>query len=76
MDPAGVGALIGIGVMACVFFTFVIREKGADCMNKLRETYQKYKNQRQPLLPVSKENPLLVRTSSKQFQMKEILPSK
>lgn len=76
MDPAGIGALIGIGVMICIVCSAVAHEKGSEYLNILKEKYQKYRHQRQPLLPVVKENPVLLRSNSKQFQMKEILPSR
>ena len=76
MDPALTGALIGIGVMACIVCITVTREKGSEYINILKEKIQKYRHQRQPLLPVTKENPVLLRTNSKQFQMKEIFQYK
>ena len=76
MDPAGVGALIGIGVMACLFCTALFHEKGSVYLANLKEKVQKYRHQRQPLLSVTKENPVLVRTNSKQFQMRDLVQSK
>lgn len=76
MDPAGTGALIGIGIMAFVFCTVLFREKTGACIVTLKKKYQNYKHQQQPLLPVTKTNPILVRLPSKQFQMKELLPLK
>ncbi len=76
MDPGGLGALIGISVMVCIVCTAVAREKGGEFINKLKKKYQIYKQQKQPLLPVTQTNPVLLRTPSKQFQMKELLGSK
>ncbi len=76
MDPGGLGALIGISVMVFIVCIGVAREKGDECIAKLKKKYQTYKQQKQPLLPVTQTNPVLLRTSSKQFQMKELLGSK
>ncbi len=76
MDPAGLGALIGISVMACAVCVVFAREKGSEWVSKLKKRYQTYTQQKQPLLPVTKTNPILVRTQSKQFQMKQLLSSK
>ena len=76
MDPGGLGALIGISVMVFIVCVGVAREKGDECMAKLKKKYQTYKQQKQPLLPVTQTNPVLLRTPSKQFQMKELLTSK
>lgn len=76
MDPGGLGALIGISVMVAIVCIGVAREKGDECVMKLKKKYQRYKHHKQPLLLVKKDNPLLVRTHSKQFQMKELLVKK
>ncbi len=76
MDPGGLGALIGISVMVCAVCVVFAREKGDEFINKLKKKYQIYKQQKQPLLPVTQTNPVLLRTPSKQFQMKELLGSK
>ncbi len=76
MDPGGLGALIGISMMVCIVCIGVAREKGDECMAKLRKKYETYKHQKQPLLPVLQTNPVLLWTSPKQFQMKELLGSK
>lgn len=76
MDPAGIGALIGIGVMVCIVCTAFVHERGSEYWNILKEKYQQYRHQRQPLLPVTKENAVLLRSNSKQFQMKELFQSK
>ena len=76
MDPGGLGALIGISVMVFIVCVGVAREKGDECMAKLKKKYQIYKQQKQPLLPVTQTNPVLLRTPSKQFQMKELLVTK
>ena len=74
MDPAGTGALIGISVMVCAGLIIVCNDKGTQLMEKCKKRYQTFKQQQQPLLPVVKENPVLVRSTSKQFQMKDIIP--
>jgi len=48
-------------------------EKGGEILNRIKQRIQCYKQQKQPLLPVTKTNPVLLRTPSKQFQMKELL---
>ena len=76
MDPGGLGALIGVSVMVFAVCVGIAREKGGDCIAKLKKKYTTYKQQKQPLLPVTQTNPVLLRTPSKQFQMKELLGSK
>ena len=76
MDAAATGALIGIGVMVCLGGMVVINDKGAACLKKIKARWSTYKQQRQPLLPVTSQNPLLVRTNSKRFQMKELVAPK
>lgn len=76
MDPGLTGGLIGIGVMACLALTVVLNEKGKQIVEKCQRALKNYKQQKQPLLPVTSQNPLLVRLSSKQFQMKDLLVPK
>jgi hypothetical protein len=76
MDAGLVGGLIGVGAMFCIVCTSVMYEKGGELIRKARTTFEKYKQQKQPLLVVTKENPVLLRTQSKQFQMKELLVRK
>ena len=76
MDPGGLGALIGISVMVFIVCVGVAREKGDECVAKLKKKYLTYKQQKQPLLPVTQTNPVLLWTPSKQFQMKELLVKK
>lgn len=76
MDAGLTGALIGVGVMACLALTVVLNEKGRQIIEKCQRALTKYKQQNQPLLPVIKQNPILLRTHSKQFQMKELLVKK
>ena len=76
MDPGGLGALIGISVMIFVVCVSIAREKGDECIAKLKKKYTSYKQQKQPLLPVTQTNPVLFRTPSKQFQMKELVVKK
>jgi hypothetical protein len=59
MDAGLTGGLIGIGVMVCVVITSV-------CHEKIK------KQVHIPLLPVSIANPVLVRSGSKQWKMKEL----
>jgi hypothetical protein len=73
MDPATTGALIGIGILVCGVCTPILNDKGTKLVEAFKKRYQNWKQQRQPLLFVVKENPVLVRLSSKQFQMKELL---
>lgn len=76
MDAGLLGGLIGIGAMVCIVCTGVVYEKGGAYMAKLRERYHAYKCQQQPLLSVTKDNPILVRLPFKQFQMKELVQIK
>ena len=69
MDPAVSGALIGIGILVCGASASVAYKKARQLVNTLKQ-------QRQTLLPVVKENPVLVRLPSKQFQMKQLLSYK
>lgn len=73
MDPGAVGALIGIGVMVCIVCTGVLHEKGSELLRKARTSFQKYKQQKQPLLVVTKDNPVLVRSGLNQWKMRELL---
>lgn len=73
MDPGAIGALIGIGVMVCLACTTVLYEKGSSLMKKVKITFQNYKQQNQPLLPVTKDNPVLLRSSSKQWKLRELV---
>ena len=69
MDPAVLGVVIGLSVLGCFLLYIPIQDR-------FKELYDIYKAQRQPLLSVVKENPLLLRSSSKQFQMKELLSNR
>ena len=73
MDSAGIGALIGIGVMVCAVCSMVVYER----KKAIRERWKRIwiHKRGEPLLPVRQQNPLLVR-SSKKFEMKQILPRK
>ncbi len=73
MDAGLTGAVIGIGVMVCIVLVGVINEKGGKCIEQYKQKYAMYKLQKQPLLPVTSQNPLLVRTTSKQFKMKDLV---
>jgi hypothetical protein len=73
MDAGLLGALIGVGVMACLGLAAVLNEKGRKIVEKCQRVVKNYKQQKQPLLLVTSQNPVLVRVSSKQFKMKELL---
>lgn len=75
MDAGLTGALIGIGVMSCLALTAVLNEKGSRFLERCKHTLKEYRQQkqRQPLLPLTRDNPILVRIPSKQFQMKDLL---
>ena len=68
MDAGVTGALIGVGIMSCLGLVTVLNDKGRRCLERWKQ-----QNQRQPLLPVTRNNPVLVRIQSKQFQMKDLL---
>lgn len=76
MDSAILGALIGIGVMGCLALTTVFYEKGAEWKERLLRKWRERRHLHAPLLPVVKENPVLIRSTSKQFQLRELLPLK
>lgn len=76
MDAGLIGGLIGVGVMVCIIGTATCYEKGAAYVAYWKKRVASYRQHRQPLLPVVQENPVLVRTSSKQWKMKELVASK
>jgi DNA gyrase/topoisomerase IV subunit B len=73
MDPAVTGVLIGIGVMVCVGLSSVLHEKAERFLTSCKRRFTRSKEQ--PLLPMKKDNPVLV-IRSKQFQMKQLLQKK
>lgn len=73
MDSAGVGALIGIGVMVCGVCSMVLYERKKAIENRWRRLW--FRRHGELLLPVRQQNPLLVR-SYRRFEMKQILPPK
>lgn len=75
MDAAVTGALIGIGMMGCLVCTVFCYEKAKPWSQTIREKYLTYRQQRQPLLPISQTNPLIV-TQKKHFEMKKIITKK
>jgi len=76
MDAGLIGGLIGLGVMVCGVGTAVCYDKGGKVLASLKKRLATYQQTRQPLLPVTKPNPVLVRTSSKQWKMKELVATK
>jgi hypothetical protein len=70
MDPGGLGALIGVSVMVFIVCAGIAREKGDKWVAKLKQEWKTLCVHS----PVINQNPILVRSTSKQFQMKEILP--
>ncbi len=75
MDPGGIGALIGIGVMVCGAISYCVYDNRTDILRRIRQYFSNHAQQK-PLLPVVKENPLFVRRMSKQWKVKEIIVSK
>jgi hypothetical protein len=71
MDAGLIGGLIGLGIMVCGVSTAVLYDKGGRLMRGCQQRIDQWKQPRQPLLPVGKENPLVVKRT--QFQMKELL---
>ncbi len=67
MDAAVTGALIGIGTMACVAVTIVFYDKSHSCLVR-------WKQQRQPLLSVQTQNPIVI--LRKHFRMKQLFQKK
>jgi hypothetical protein len=76
MDAGLIGGLIGLGVMVCGVGTAVCYDKGGKVLAYFKRKYTAYRQSRQPLLPVRKTNPVLVRTSSNQWKMKELVAKK
>lgn len=70
MDAGLIGALIGVGVMVCISGSYILHEYASAIKKRWKRFFQQ--PQRQPLLPVAQQKPLLVRTVSKQFQMKDL----
>lgn len=74
MDAAATGALIGIGMMACLVVTVFCYEKARPWSIVLRKRYRARKQQQQPLLPVVVvKNRLITR---RQFQVKHLFQKK
>ncbi len=69
MDSAIIGALIGIGVMACGVCTITLHANWNFLRNKWRDL-------RKQDFPVAETNPLFVRQNSSQFKISKILPVK
>jgi hypothetical protein len=76
MDPALVGSLIGMGILACLGLVVVIQDKGNACVESVKRKIARWKLQRQPLLPVEIRNPVLVRVPSAQWRVKQLLELK
>ena len=76
MDPAGVGALLGFGIIGCLILSSVCYEKGRQWKEAFLKRWNSSRKLQTPLLPVTSSNPLLVRSNSKQWKVKETLPSK
>jgi len=70
MDAGLIGGLIGVGVIVCISGSYFLHEYSRRIQQRWKRFRQHY--QRQPLLPVTHQNPLLVRKVSKQFQMKDL----
>jgi len=73
MDPGVVGGLIGLGIMVCGVGSFSIYDRWERIKKKWKKLFWK---DPQPLIPIKKENPILVRRVSKQWKVKEIIVSK
>lgn len=74
MDAGLIGGLIGVGAMACLIGSAVCYEKGGKALAFFKRKYTAYRQSRQPLLPVTKTNPVLVRTISNQWKVKDLVP--
>lgn len=71
MDPALIGSLIGMGILACLGVTVLIQDKGNACVESVKRKIARWNQQRRPLLPVEMRNPVLVRSA--QWKMKQLL---
>jgi hypothetical protein len=72
LDSGLLGGLIGAGCMACIVF-------GGCCYERKERFVEWWRRKRalhQPLLPVTSANPVLVRSGSKQWKMKELVGPK
>jgi hypothetical protein len=69
MDAGLIGGLIGIGVIVCISGSYFLNEYSDRLKKRWKRFFQR---KHQPLLPVVHQTPLLVRTVSKQFQMKDL----
>jgi len=63
MDAAVLGSVIGIVMLACLGLSVVVQDKGAECWAKTKRRFQRWRQQRQPLLPTEVRNPMVVRRS-------------
>jgi hypothetical protein len=69
LDAGAIGGLIGVGVMACVVLSACLYDK----KEKFQQYWVKRRVLHQPLLPVIVTNPVLVRSGSKQWKLKELV---
>lgn len=76
MDPAVIGSLIGVGILSCLGLAVLIQDKGRACVESVKRKIARWRLQRQPLLPVETRNPVLVRSASSQWRMKQLLDLK
>ena len=76
MDPAGIGALIGFGTIACLLGTTVLYEKGTSLKEFLQTRWKASRRIDQPQLPIYGSTPRVMRSGSTQWKVKQLLDSK
>ena len=73
MDPGATGAIIGVGIIFCVVCSSLLYERADRISNRVKKYWKSWQKEKTPLLPISKQNPILVNISSKHFQMKQLI---
>ncbi len=76
MDSAGLGALLGFSLIVCMVCSVTCFEKGRKWKESFEKRWKNHRALQTPLLVITVANPLLVRSGSKHFKLKEVLPSK
>ena len=81
MDPGAIGIVGGTAIIVFLVITVTCYEKRHSILRYCRETYkrkQERHQQQQPLLPLTTtiSNPMLVRSPSRQWKVKELVETK
>ncbi len=69
MDPAVLGSLIGVGLLACLGCTVALQDK-------VTAWWSRWRQQKQPLLPTAARNPVLLKPRKTQWKVQQLLDLK